>query len=272
MKTLCVFCFLFFSLSALAVQKATIVSSEVDIYSQSDFDSEIIATVHEGETYSISDKTYGPFYRIKLKNGKIGYIVDYELDIEGKGRIKEQDLDDIMFEEMSQLAKEPKASAEEIEEEAEIFGGAYSGPTLQLINYQENTMGADQIDDLLAIGYKKISDVSWSVLGSFRIPKYYADKTGGSARGVKLWGDFGFSNPITNLGGSEIRFAGSFFSHISLIQLETSTRKYDLHDITLGVAIELGWLLKFRKSAFDMSVKYYFDKTNYAGFGLSYIF
>lgn len=272
MKTLCILCFLFISYSAQAVQKATIIGPEVDIYSESDFDSEIISTVHEGETYFISDKTYGPFYRIKLKNGKVGYIVDYELDIEGKGRIKEQDLDDIMFDQISQLTKENQTTAEENSEVAEIFGRAYSGPTLQLINYHENTMGADQVDDLLAVGYKKISDVAWSVLGSFRVPKYYTDDAGESARGLKLWGDFGFSSSVANFGSSEVRFAGSFFSHVSLIQLETPLRKYDLYDVTLGVAIELGWLLKFRSSVFDVSAKYYFDKTNYAGFALSYLF
>ncbi len=256
----------------MAVQKAKIVSPEVEVYSEDDFDSPVLTVVHENESYLISNKTYGPFYRIKLNNGKVGYIVDYELDIEGKGRLKERDLDEVMMEEEAKAAKLPQATDEESEEEAQVFGQSYSGLTLQLINYHENTLGADQVDDLTGLGYKKIGDTSWSVLAAFKVPKYYTDKTGYSAKGLKLWGDIGFSNPITNLGNSEIRFSGSFFTQVSLIQLQTPTRKYDLHDITLGLALEVGWLVKFQKNAIDFAIKYYIDKSNYAGLGLSFLF
>lgn len=257
-------------LPAFAAQKAKILSPEVEIYADADFDSDVISSVDQGETYMISDKPYGPFYRIKLKNGKVGYIVDYELDIEGKGPFKPKDLDQEIEAEAFRLAKEDPDR--EDEEETQLFGRLYAGPTLQLINYNENTMGAVQSDNLLAIGYKNISLIAWSLLASLQTPKYYAEKTGGSAKGLNLWGDFGFSNPVINFGKSELRFAGSLFAHLSFIQVETILRKYDLHDITAGLALEFGWLIRFKKSAFDFSVKYYFDKTNYAGVTASYLF
>lgn len=268
----CLLLFLFLTDSAWAVQKAKIISTEVEIYEEADFDSEIISSVHEGETYLISDKTYGPFYRIKLKNGKIGYIVDYELDIEGKGRIKEKDLDAVLFEQMSGLINDSQNKVTDAAEEAEVFGLGYSGPALQLINFHENVFGADQVDDLLAVGYKNISDMAWSILGSFKVPKYYTDKVGYSAKGMKVWADLGFSSQVVNYRKSSIRFSGTLFTHVSLIQLETTTRKYDLHDITLGLALELGWLIKIKKNAMDLAVKYYFDKTQYAGLGVSFLF
>lgn len=255
-----------------AVQKAKIISSEVEIYTDSDFDSEILTTVHEGEVYLISDKTYGPFYKIKLKNGKIGYIVDYEVDIEGKGRIKEKDLDLLMLERMSRDQKKMDKDIEEQTEEAQLFGVPYAGPTLQLINFHENTLGGDQVDDLVALGYKSISDMTWSVLGAFKIPKYYIEKTGGTAKGAKLWGDVGVSSQIINFKRSGIRFAGSLFAQVSIIQLETPSRKYDLHDVTVGIALETGWLFKINKKAVEFYLKYFFDKTNYAGFGFSFLF
>ena len=272
MKTL-IICHLFFlSNFVLAAQKAKIIDPEVEIYSDADFDSEVITTVYEGESYFISDKVYGPFYRIKIKNGKIGYIVDYELDIEGKGRLKEEDLDEVMFLQIAELAKETKATAEDKAEETNLFGRDYSGPTLQLVNYHENSLSVDQVDNLTAIGYKKISDMTWSVLGSFKVPKYYIEKTGNSAQSVKIWADFGFSSAIANFGRSEIRFAGSLFTHISLLQLKTVNRNYDLNDISLGVALEAAWLIKIHKYAIDFTLKYYFDKSNYTGFGLSFLF
>lgn len=262
---------LLFPIYSSAAQKAKIVSQEVEVYSDSDFDSEILTSVHEGESFLVSDKTYGPFYRIKLKNGKIGYIVDYELDIEGKGRIQEKDLDLLMLEKMSREKKKTDDILTEESEEAELFGKSYSGVTLQIINFHENTLGGDQVDDLLAVGYKSVSDVAWSVLGSFKAPQYYAEKTSGSAKGLKLWGDLGVSSQVVNFKNSGIKFGGSLFSQVSLIQLETPQRKYDLHDITLGLALETGWLFKIKKNTFEIYLKYYFDKSNYAGFGFSFL-
>lgn len=263
--------FLFFvNTVVFASQKAKIVSPDVEIYSKADFDSEVFATVSQGETYMVSDKNYGPFYRIKLKSGKVGYIVDYELDIEGKGPFKEKDLDDVLAAEAIKFAQETPEGQDE--EEIQMFGRLYSGPTLQLINFNEETLGSGQTDNLLAVGYKNISLTSWSILGAFKVPKYYTEKTGGSASGFKLWGDFGFSNPVVSMGRSEIRFAGSLFSHFSFIQVETPLRKYDLHDITVGLALEFGWIYRFKKNAVDVAVKYYFDKSNYAGLGVSLLF
>lgn len=271
LKFVCILGFLLSPDLLWAVQKAKIISPEVEIYGAPDFDSEVIFSVNEGETYSISDKTIGPFYRIKLKNGKIGYIVDYELDIEGKGRFKEKDLDMLLYEDAMKVKSDDDSNQDKVEEEA-VFGSSYAGPTLQVINFHENALGADQVDDLLAVGYKAVGDTAWSVLGSVKVPKYYAEKTGGTAKGAKFWADVGFSNNVADIGSSSIRFSGTVFTQISLIQLETSTRKYDLYDVTLGVALEAGWLIKIKKSAIDVAVKYYFDKTNYTGFGLSYGF
>lgn len=268
MKSLVAFILFFVSTWVFASQKAKIVSPDVEIYSKADFDSEVFATVSQGETYMVSDKNYGPFYRIKLKSGKVGYIVDYELDIEGKGPFVEKDLDEVLAAEAMKFAQETS----EDEEEIQLFGRSGAGPTLQLINFNEETLGAGQTDNLLAVGYKNLSLTSWSLLGAFKAPKYYAEKTGGSASGFKLWGDFGFSNPVVNLGRSEIRFAGSLFGHFSFIQVETTLRKYDLHDISVGLALEFGWLYRFRKNAVDVAVKYYFDKSNYAGLGVSFLF
>lgn len=267
---------------ALAAQNAKVIGSEVEIYAEGNFDSEVVDYVREGETYQISDKTYGPFYRIKLKNGRIGYIVDYQLDVEGKGRIVPKDLDQVLLEEEQRRLKNrppapPPENPEEPSEE-DFFGRDYGGFTVQLINYHEDTMGGVQIADLLALGYKAVvplsSGLSWSVIGSYGAPKYYAEKTGGSARGVKLWADLGFSNPMVSFQSSDLRIGASVFSHVSLLTVETPARSYDLHDITAGLALEGGWLWKFnqRKNALDLAVKYYFDKTSYAGFGLSYLF
>lgn len=252
------------------MQKAKITEDEIEVYSAQDFDSEVLDYVKKGETYSISNKTFGPFYKIKLKDGKIGYIVDYALDIEGKGRFKQKDMDEPETPE-NQIIKDNPYLAENDDEETNL-GRVYAGPAVQLINFHESVFGSEQVDDLVAVGYKSVSIFSWSALAAFAPPKYYAAKTLGSVHGGKLWADLGYSNTLAYYRRAEIRFAGSFFTQLSMIKVETPVRSYDLNDITLGLAVEGAVLVKLGKNALDISIKYYFDKSNYAGLGLAFLF
>jgi hypothetical protein len=271
-KPIVVFCFLLSAHMAWAVQRAKVVSPDVEIYAGADYDSDVIDVVHENEAYYISDKTVGPFYKIKLKSGKIGYISDYELDIEGKGRMKEQDLDELFLQEEKKRAQDAYRTEEVDPEEEAVFGRPLRGPTLQLINFHEDTLGGDQMDNVLALGFKSVSQVAWSVLGSYGAPKYYEDKTGGTAKGGQIWADLGFSANVVSMPGSDVRFGGSFFTHLSVFQVDTPAQKYDLQELTLGVALETAWMIKVHRNAIDLSLKYYFDKSSYAALGLSYLF
>lgn len=271
MKHLLALLLFLFSISALAVQKARIAEPEVEVYSAQDFDSDILDYVKQGETYLISNKVYGAFYKIKLKNGKVGYIVDYALDIEGKGPFKPKELDEPEEDVNKQSVKE-NPYLEESDDEESSLGRVYGGPSIAVINFQENALGSGQVDDLVAVGYKSVSLFSWSAMLAPMAPRYYSSLPGHSATGGKLWADIGYSSTLAYFNRSEIRFAGSFFTQISILQVETPLRKYDLHDITLGLALEGAVLLKVGRHAIDVALKYYFDKTNYAGLSLSYFF
>jgi hypothetical protein len=255
---------------AHAIQNAKIMGDVVEVYQSDDFDSEIIDEVHKGEVYKISSKLYGPFYRIKLKSGKIGYIVDYELDIEGKGPFKEKDLDEMTLQEAID-AKAPALNPADEAEEQEVFGKALSGPMLLVYNYHENTMGGDQVDELAAIGYRYIRTFTWSVAASFQLPKYYSSG-GRSGQALQVWGDFGFSNDITQMKTAALRFSGNAFVHLSHIKLDTPNDSYQMDDATAGINAELGYLKSFQNFAVDISAKYYFDKSNYAALILAVLF
>jgi hypothetical protein len=262
--------FLLVTASAYAVQNAKIMGDVVEVYQYDDFDSDIIDEVHKGETYKISSKIYGPFYRIKLKSGKVGYIVDYQLDIEGKGPFREKDLDEMTLQEAIEAKPAPLDASAEAEEQ-EVFGKSLSGPMLLLYNYHEDTMGSEQVDELIAAGYRSIHTFAWSVAGSFQLPKYYAT-AGRSGQAIQVWGDVGFSNDIAQFNNAALRFSGNIFGHVSHIHLNTPADSYELDDATAGINAELGYLKTFRKFALDFSVKYYFDKSNYAALIFAVLF
>lgn len=276
---------LFSVLTVEAVQKAKIVSPEVEVYTGADFDAEILDVVRGGETYLISNKVTGPFYKIKLKNGKIGYIPDTEVDIEGKGRVGTgEDTDDPFLQEMDPIGKDKKKNknsnkknkkSNEDDEEAdeENTDLDYQGVTLQLINLHEDTLGGVQIDDLTAIGYKKISnELSWEIMGSFKTPKYYEDKLKASVKAYNIWADFGIMNDVPLRSRLFARYGGALFTHASWVKVETAQKKYDMQDVTVGVLLEGGFFVTFKKWTLDLSMKYFFDRNSYGGLGLSFLF
>lgn len=262
--------FLNVNLQALAAQKGVVNSDESDIYKDADFDSDIVESVRKGETYLISDKLYGgAFYKIKLKSGKVGYIADHEINVNGKQFEEKPFEDDMVFD---KKGKKAKAHNREEDDDSEPFDFYKRGVTVQLINYHEDTMGAIRTDDLLAYGYKSISDVQWEIVGSLTAPKYYSDRTGGSTQGFNLWADYGINNTVSVSRKAAFRYGGSFMGHFSQIKAQTPAKSYDMQDFSLGVVLEAGFMLQFKKITFDLSAKYFFDRNNYGGLGLSLLF
>lgn len=261
--------------TAFAAQKAKIVSPSVDVYTDADFDSDILETVKVGETYLISNKVYGPFFRIKLKSGKIGYIPDTEVDIEGKGRVipsaPEQDnedpSDDPFLNDMDSPFKKSKKTERDTDDEEDEN---LQGVTLQLVNYHEDTLGAVQIDDLPAIGYKSISEfAAWELMASFKSPKYYAEKLNASARAINVWGTFGFSNEVPLLPSWSARFGGGLMGHASFVNITAPQKSYEMQDLTVGAYLEGSVLVRIAKLRYDLSIKYMFDKQSYGALGFT---
>lgn len=267
---------------AQAAQKAKIVSPEVEVYAESSFDADVLEVVNGGETYLISDKVYGPFYKIKLKSGRIGYIPDTEVEIPGKPRLNNgetsddpflQDVDITSKTKKNNKKSDSKKNMDAESDETDEDGFNYRGFTVQLINLHEDTLGGVQIDDVTALGYKTLSDeISWELMGAFKTPKYYSDKLNASVKAYNIWGDFGVTRDVPLRSNISARYGGALFSHFSWVNVETNTKKYDMQDLTVGLLLEGGFFVVFKKVTLDFSVKYFFDRNSYGGLGASILF
>lgn len=284
MKSLSIFLFIFlFSLLGLAARVGQLNVRDADMYSDADFDSDIIDNVRQNEKFLVSVKNYEGFYKVKLKSGKLGFIPDYQIVINGKGFEAKPYLDEDTEDAIQNKKKNSKKlSKEELElkkeeeqqndEDDEPFDFNLHGVTLQLINFHEDTLGSVQVDDLIAVGYKHLADISYEVMAAFKAPKYYSEKTFGSAQGFNIWGTYGINNIVPITAAASLRYGGSVMAHYSKIKVTTNISSYDLQDLTAGVVLEGALLLHFKKTALDFSIKYFFDRNNYAGFGLLLLF
>lgn len=274
---------MFCSLTAFTAQKGTVNVPEADIYNDEDFDAEVIDNVKQGETYSISNKTYGAFYKIKMKSGKIGYIADHQLVINGKP-FKEKPFrtESEVLPSSKKLSKnktqkddDPIEKAyDDDDDDVDLFMKTdFSGVTLQLVNFHEETLGTLQVDNLYAVGYKRMDAAfAWEIFVSPQAPKYYAEKSKGSVQGFHIWGLSGFNSLVPISKFSRLRYGGSILLHGAHTKVSLPAKSYELQDLTLGAALEGAYVIQIKKVAFEISLKYFFDRDNYGGLGLSLLF
>jgi hypothetical protein len=265
---------------AFAEKKAQAAEPQVDIYSTADFDSEIIETIVPGEYYPISNKPKGPFYQIRLKNGKIGYVPDTELDIYGEGAFREKPFaDDVEEKPVLKNKNQKKVDIEEDLDDPDTDKISLQGLTLQLINYHEETLGATQVGDLYAIGYKHLptlsefsSSTSWDVAAAFRAPSYYQNLTGQSASGLVIWSGFQILNISPISSNMTVHYGIGPFLKYSQFDVRSSVKNYSLQDLTAGVSADIGWIFHFQMISIDLGLKYFWDKKSYGALSFGILF
>lgn len=266
---------------SVTTKKAQAAEENVEIYSEASFDSKVVEVIQPGVSYPISEKPQGPFYKIRLKNGKIGYVPDTQLDIEGVGKFVPKayvgDEDNSNAQKKSKNKSVPEEDEEEIEDEEEKL--SFHAITLQLINYHEDTLGGVQVGDLLAVGYRRLpelydyaSSFAWDIALAFGAPKYYEEKTGQSASGFGLWSGFQILN-ITPFGSDmTLRYGAGPFMKLTQFNVQTVNKKYTLQDMTLGLTLEGGMIFHFNAMSLDLGLRYYWDKNSYGSIGLGVLF
>jgi len=278
---------LFVTQPAHAVKKAQAAEEAVDIYQSADFDSEVIHTIKPGTIYSISDKPQGAFYKIKLTDGRIGYVADTQLDIIGEGKFvpKPFILDEETETAANSAKKNKKQKAKPIvdpdnEEDPEAEDKlSYHSVVLQLINYHEDTMGDVQVGDLFSVGYRRwpelydfSSSLTWDVSMIFSAPSYYKNKTGLSADGMGLWSGFQIMN-ISPYGSQlTVNYGAGPFVKWTQFNIQTNTKSYSLQDLTVGVSLEAGLILHLDLISLNLGLRYYWDKNPYGSIGLGFLF
>jgi hypothetical protein len=272
----------FGSLNCYAEKKAQAAEPQVDIYSSADFDSEIIETIVPGQYYSISNKPKGPFYQIRLKSGKIGYVPDTELEIQGEGAFKEKPFADDVEERSTLKNKnknQKKIDAEEDSDDPDTDKISLHGITIQLINYHEDTLGGTQVGDLYAMGYKYLptlsefsSSYAWDVAAAFKAPSYYQDLTGQSASGFALWSGFQILNISPISSNMTVHYGAGPFLKYTQFDVKSNVKNYSLQDLTVGVTVDIGLIFHFEILSVDLGLKYYWDKKSYGAMFVGILF
>lgn len=278
-----VFLFIILSFQCVFAQnKAHVLNANTDVYSAADFDSATIGTVDPDETFLVSKKTYGEFYKVKFKDGTIGYIPDTEVYVEGVGTVKETPFrgDDLDKKAKRALREQGDESAEDDTENPHMN---YKGVTFSLINFREDTMGGKQVSDLQAYGFRfqpmegnYQSGLAYDLMVATKPPDYYEEKTGAKTSGAVFWGSAGISNVSALNSNTSLRYgAGPFIRYSNFTIKDAPLRpqsSYNLQDLTAGLDFQIGVMLHSRYVTIDLGLRYFWDKESYGGFGVAFLF
>lgn len=276
-----------------------IIGEEAQIYEAANFDAPLMDIAPLGQKYEMSTKLFNEsFYRVRLPDGRIGYIVDS--DIKPLFKVK-KDLNKKSITSQSGQSGQPDQSLkrkrniknkndkkvsdkQETKKKKPFQYARFVGFELSQIQFQEETMSDHRRDSLLFYGMK-ISGPDVVIAGDLQTdvnllfhsgaPGYYQSQTKHGADGWIVMANFLFENYFPQ--GPNALFYLGFgpmlkYSKFELTLTDKSNGKntdYSATDISLGAVFNAGVGLRLGKVALRVEGQYYWEKQMYPGIALS---
>lgn len=255
------------------------------VYSAPDFDAPVVTTLKVGGVYDISTGKKGAFYKIRLRPGSVAWIADNDIH---PGIVKEA----IAYAE-AQKKQKHEAKKNAADEEADFSKKPkkpfdmqrFRGPSLDMVQYREATLGGHPTDNLLFYGFKVAgpntmfegdTNTEANLMVHMGAPSYYKKATGNTADGWIFMTHFLFenTNPVSRNYNYFYGFGPMFrYSHFNLgLTSAGKTVNYSADDMTLGAVFNFGLAFKISDYALRLDAQFYWEKQMYAGGGLSFGF
>lgn len=259
-----------FTVWSQQVQKGTVINDGAMVYQDADFDAPVIDTLKRGAVHSISKGTKGPFHKIRLNSGSLGWIADTDIKL---GVLK-----------LASVKKEKTPEQEERERRKKpFFATRYRGPTFEFINFSEETLGKERSANLVFYGikfngYNTIFDgdiyADANIIFHSGAPDYYQSYTKKSADGMILIANFLLQTTLPQSKWHLVYYGFGPMFRYSNFNLEvpngTKTTSYTAADMSLGALFDLGLAFRIGSSlSLRADAKYYWEKTQYYGLGLN---
>ncbi len=273
-------------------QKATVLNEDTLVYKKDDFDAEVLATVQRGEIYSISKKAKGPFYKIRLKPGKVGWISDADIKL-GEHKNLDPKPEQVFSDTKSKKKKKkggeeeeeflPFEDAESMEENRSNFlAQRYRGLALESVMFTEDTMGARRKENVFFYGpgwsgYNTLFDAELyttaQILFHWGAPDYYKTITGESASGYIIKPHFLFETVFRDTENMLMYYGfgpSMTFSHFETSLAYVGGKSgFTTEDMNIGAVFSIGAAFRFKSFSPRIEFKYYWENVQYYGINLS---
>ncbi len=264
----------------------TIVNNQAIVYDSANFDARQIRYLESGKRYRVSQKVYGPFYKIQIARGKYGYIADSDVMVKNKATRGSSNKTEKTVQALepfgeSKKKKKPKSKVDR----RPFIIRTHQGFGLNYVQYKEDTLGDVQKADMLWLSYQisgpqglmEMADADGGLTLGFSAPDYYKNITENPARGFifmfHLVPQFTYAQSRRNYTyfGVGPFFKFSHFETKLNIGNTGSQKSYNLDDMTLGLLTQVGMALQIGdRFSTRLEGRYFWDRQSY--YGLSFIF
>jgi hypothetical protein len=266
--------FLFCATNAFAAQKAVVVTEGAIVYRKPNFDAPVIGYFQRGKRVSISTKLYGPFHRVKFKQGLVGYISDVDVATDQKAKISE-----------------PKDSKDKDKKHSKTKKGGppwqaiAAGPVFGFVQFSE-LINSEELNSKVTVMGLQLSTPFTLLEGPFSLtttflyhsgaPTYYDTVSSTPPSGTIMFLDSLLTFPIgdfMNGSGSLLIGAGPLITQSSF-KATIGARTVDLQETKLGLSIAGGVAYKLAPIIIRAEAKYFVEKASYFGAqaSLQYVF
>lgn len=277
--------------------RGEIIGEEAQIYEAANFDAALMDIAPQGQKYEMSTKLFNEaFYRVRLPDGRIGYIADTDIkplfkvknqlkkDVNKKSNASSQNLNKKNQNKTEKKIGKKSDEKDEPKKKKPFQYTRYVGLELSQIQFQEETMSDHRRDSLLFYGMK-ISGPDVVIAGDLQTdvnllfhmgaPSYYQSVTKHSADGWVMIANFLFQNYFPQ--GPNALFYLGFgpmlkYSKFELSMTDKSNGKvtdYSATDISLGAVFNAGVGMRMGRVALRVEGQYYWEKQMYPGIALS---
>ncbi|MBX3022388.1 MAG: hypothetical protein KF799_12010 [Bdellovibrionales bacterium] len=253
------------------------------VYGRPDFDSGIQDYLTYQTQVLVSKKPYagagglGLFHRVRYQN-KTGYITDTDI------RVGQKEAASVAVEEKR---KSPSKAWEDEEQDlsAPIYLTRYLGGAVSMVGFTEKYSGRKLSDNMMMYGLRMTGPgtlfdgppLDFNLWFSMQKPKYLSQFSNGTPTGFLVFGDILAMMPMIDVNNTIVSYGLGLmwvYTRYSIPVKKATTGEtaaFDTQEFRMGGVFDFGVGQRFGKtSLLRVDAKYYFEKTSYLGYGLSY--
>ena len=252
---------------------ATVITPNAQVYSQANFDAQVIASVKSGQRVQVSrGKVAGPmgsFHRVRVGN-RIGYIVDIDIHVDGQprpGAVKK-----------TPSKKDPKKKdkPEPVKPKREFYFARFVGLYVSSVDYKEDIGGVNAQQNQLFYGIKVTgpdllisAPTDFNIMLHYGTPSYYDALSAAKPSGFIMLIDALLNIAISQKRHSSFYVGLGPMMALSKFTVFNSGKKMDLTEIDIGAAFMAGYGFRMDKVTMRLEGKYYVEKQQYKSIGAS---
>lgn len=225
----------------------------------------------------------GLFHHVRYKD-KAGFMADTDIRIfekESEPAPAERHTDKPAKTVTKKMHSKAFASSEDEEalRKAEpLYFSRYVGGALAMVNFTEKFSGQKLHDRMTMYGLRMTGPgvlidgppIDFNIWLSLQKPGYYSGFTSEPVTGFLLFGDTMVLLPFVEWKNSLINYGPGIMWTYTNYKVKVKNSKFDSQEFRVGLDFGLGYAYRFRPYAVRVDAKYYFEKTQYLGYLVSF--